>query len=161
MSIHSPPAAVHGSRPEEVIDHRLTEREWAEEWKHLNNVSVQAGDTGATATCGAAGAGLTWAPLCSVPTLGGMGRGLREAPSQPAFHFWSAPQSLPFSAPAESLPGEGHLAWGWDPFNTISRVILTPAPFLGGSPDRRCLQGGDGRVCSVGQTVPRGLKGCP
>nr|XP_010966477.2 protein CBFA2T3 [Camelus bactrianus] len=30
--------AVHGSRPEEVIDHRLTEREWAEEWKHLNNL---------------------------------------------------------------------------------------------------------------------------
>ncbi|XP_037373942.1 protein CBFA2T3 [Talpa occidentalis] len=29
---------VHGSRPEEVIDHRLTEREWAEEWKHLNNL---------------------------------------------------------------------------------------------------------------------------
>ncbi|OWK16120.1 hypothetical protein Celaphus_00004051 [Cervus elaphus hippelaphus] len=30
--------AMHGSRPEEVIDHRLTEREWAEEWKHLNNL---------------------------------------------------------------------------------------------------------------------------
>ncbi|KAM5263914.1 protein CBFA2T3 isoform 2-T2 [Ctenodactylus gundi] len=29
---------VPGSRPEEVIDHRLTEREWAEEWKHLNNL---------------------------------------------------------------------------------------------------------------------------
>lgn len=29
---------VHGSRPEEVIDHRLTDREWAEEWKHLNNL---------------------------------------------------------------------------------------------------------------------------
>lgn len=29
---------VHGSRTEEVIDHRLTEREWAEEWKHLNNL---------------------------------------------------------------------------------------------------------------------------
>lgn len=41
LSICSLPAAVHGSRPEEVIDHRLTEREWAEEWKHLNNVSVQ------------------------------------------------------------------------------------------------------------------------
>ncbi|XP_047385112.1 protein CBFA2T3 isoform X2 [Sciurus carolinensis] len=27
-----------GSRQEEVIDHRLTEREWAEEWKHLNNL---------------------------------------------------------------------------------------------------------------------------
>lgn len=37
----SGPAGVHGSRTEEVIDHRLTEREWAEEWKHLNNVSVQ------------------------------------------------------------------------------------------------------------------------
>ncbi|XP_039769386.1 protein CBFA2T3 isoform X2 [Ornithorhynchus anatinus] len=31
-------AAVHGSRQEEVIDHRLTDREWAEEWKHLNNL---------------------------------------------------------------------------------------------------------------------------
>uniref|UniRef100_F6S777 CBFA2/RUNX1 partner transcriptional co-repressor 3 n=1 Tax=Equus caballus TaxID=9796 RepID=F6S777_HORSE len=30
--------AVLGSRQEEVIDHRLTEREWAEEWKHLNNL---------------------------------------------------------------------------------------------------------------------------
>uniref|UniRef100_A0A8C8RTQ9 CBFA2/RUNX1 partner transcriptional co-repressor 3 n=1 Tax=Pelusios castaneus TaxID=367368 RepID=A0A8C8RTQ9_9SAUR len=29
---------VHGSRQEEVIDHRLTDREWAEEWKHLNNL---------------------------------------------------------------------------------------------------------------------------
>ncbi|KAG8508162.1 Protein CBFA2T3 [Galemys pyrenaicus] len=29
---------VHGSRPEEVVDHRLTEREWAEEWRHLNNL---------------------------------------------------------------------------------------------------------------------------
>ncbi|XP_015281408.1 PREDICTED: protein CBFA2T3-like isoform X5 [Gekko japonicus] len=31
-------AAVHSSRQEEVIDHRLTDREWAEEWKHLNNL---------------------------------------------------------------------------------------------------------------------------
>ncbi|XP_064375884.1 protein CBFA2T3 isoform X2 [Dromaius novaehollandiae] len=31
-------AAVHGARQEEVIDHRLTDREWAEEWKHLNNL---------------------------------------------------------------------------------------------------------------------------
>ncbi|XP_042293201.1 protein CBFA2T3 isoform X8 [Sceloporus undulatus] len=30
-------AAVHSTRQEEVIDHRLTDREWAEEWKHLNN----------------------------------------------------------------------------------------------------------------------------
>ncbi|XP_060892519.1 protein CBFA2T3 isoform X5 [Labrus mixtus] len=29
--------AVHGARQEEVIDHRLTDREWAEEWKHLDN----------------------------------------------------------------------------------------------------------------------------
>uniref|UniRef100_A0A8C5T0B9 CBFA2/RUNX1 partner transcriptional co-repressor 3 n=1 Tax=Laticauda laticaudata TaxID=8630 RepID=A0A8C5T0B9_LATLA len=35
---HPRPAAVHSSRQEEVIDHRLTEREWAEEWKHLNNL---------------------------------------------------------------------------------------------------------------------------
>lgn len=34
------PAAMPGSRQEEVIDHRLTEREWAEEWKHLNSVSI-------------------------------------------------------------------------------------------------------------------------
>ncbi|XP_054054626.1 protein CBFA2T3 isoform X4 [Rissa tridactyla] len=32
------PAAVRGARQEEVIDHRLTDREWAEEWKHLNNL---------------------------------------------------------------------------------------------------------------------------
>ncbi|NWU05202.1 MTG16 protein, partial [Cephalopterus ornatus] len=32
------PTAVHGTRQEEVIDHRLTDREWAEEWKHLNNL---------------------------------------------------------------------------------------------------------------------------
>ncbi|XP_032012079.1 protein CBFA2T3 isoform X4 [Hylobates moloch] len=32
------PLVVPGSRPEEVIDHKLTEREWAEEWKHLNNL---------------------------------------------------------------------------------------------------------------------------
>ncbi|XP_076011846.1 protein CBFA2T3 isoform X2 [Genypterus blacodes] len=29
---------VHGTRQEEVIDHRLTDREWAEEWKHLDNL---------------------------------------------------------------------------------------------------------------------------
>ncbi|KAJ8271330.1 hypothetical protein COCON_G00101890 [Conger conger] len=34
---HRPPA-VHGARQEEVIDHRLTDREWAEEWKHLDNL---------------------------------------------------------------------------------------------------------------------------
>ena len=33
-------AAVHGARQEEVIDHRLTDREWAEEWKHLDNVRI-------------------------------------------------------------------------------------------------------------------------
>lgn len=32
--------AVHGARQEEVIDHRLTDREWAEEWKHLDNVRI-------------------------------------------------------------------------------------------------------------------------
>ncbi|XP_041077650.1 protein CBFA2T3-like isoform X1 [Polyodon spathula] len=32
--------ALHGARQEEVIDHRLTDREWAEEWKHLDNVRV-------------------------------------------------------------------------------------------------------------------------
>ncbi|XP_061132186.1 protein CBFA2T3 isoform X7 [Syngnathus typhle] len=30
--------AMHGARQEEVIDHRLTDREWAEEWKHLDNL---------------------------------------------------------------------------------------------------------------------------
>ncbi|XP_061743498.1 protein CBFA2T3 isoform X3 [Nerophis ophidion] len=30
--------ATHGARQEEVIDHRLTDREWAEEWKHLDNL---------------------------------------------------------------------------------------------------------------------------
>ncbi|XP_061889676.1 protein CBFA2T3 isoform X3 [Entelurus aequoreus] len=32
------PTAAHGARQEEVIDHRLTDREWAEEWKHLDNL---------------------------------------------------------------------------------------------------------------------------
>lgn len=32
--------AVLGARQEEVIDHRLTDREWAEEWKHLDNVRI-------------------------------------------------------------------------------------------------------------------------
>lgn len=32
-------AGIHsGTRQEEVIDHRLTDREWAEEWKHLDHV---------------------------------------------------------------------------------------------------------------------------
>lgn len=32
-------SGMHGStRQEEVIDHRLTDREWAEEWKHLDHV---------------------------------------------------------------------------------------------------------------------------
>ncbi|XP_028665585.1 protein CBFA2T3 isoform X2 [Erpetoichthys calabaricus] len=30
--------AMHAARQEEVIDHRLTDREWAEEWKHLDNL---------------------------------------------------------------------------------------------------------------------------
>ncbi|KAI2652773.1 Protein CBFA2T1 [Labeo rohita] len=33
------PLGMHGStRQEEVIDHRLTDREWAEEWKHLDHL---------------------------------------------------------------------------------------------------------------------------
>uniref|UniRef100_A0A8C6TRV9 RUNX1 partner transcriptional co-repressor 1 n=1 Tax=Neogobius melanostomus TaxID=47308 RepID=A0A8C6TRV9_9GOBI len=33
------PIGMHsGSRQEEVIDHRLTDREWAEEWKHLDHL---------------------------------------------------------------------------------------------------------------------------
>uniref|UniRef100_A0A674NM10 RUNX1 partner transcriptional co-repressor 1 n=1 Tax=Takifugu rubripes TaxID=31033 RepID=A0A674NM10_TAKRU len=33
------PIGMHsGTRQEEVIDHRLTDREWAEEWKHLDHV---------------------------------------------------------------------------------------------------------------------------
>ncbi|XP_078066596.1 protein CBFA2T1 isoform X2 [Mustelus asterias] len=36
---HRPTApGTHRSRQEEVIDHRLTDREWAEEWKHLDNL---------------------------------------------------------------------------------------------------------------------------
>ncbi|XP_067905071.1 protein CBFA2T1 isoform X3 [Heterodontus francisci] len=36
---HQPAApGIHGTRQEEVIDHRLTDREWAEEWKHLDNL---------------------------------------------------------------------------------------------------------------------------
>ncbi|GCB81325.1 hypothetical protein scyTo_0022789, partial [Scyliorhinus torazame] len=36
---HRPAApGTHRSRQEEVIDHRLTDREWTEEWKHLNNL---------------------------------------------------------------------------------------------------------------------------
>ncbi|CAN0389284.1 unnamed protein product [Lampetra planeri] len=37
-SISLSPPALPVSRPEEVIDHRLTEREWAEEWKHLDHL---------------------------------------------------------------------------------------------------------------------------
>uniref|UniRef100_A0A8C7DLA9 RUNX1 partner transcriptional co-repressor 1 n=1 Tax=Oncorhynchus kisutch TaxID=8019 RepID=A0A8C7DLA9_ONCKI len=29
---------MHGARQEEVIDHRLTDREWGEEWKHLDHL---------------------------------------------------------------------------------------------------------------------------
>ncbi|XP_069477446.1 protein CBFA2T1 isoform X1 [Ambystoma mexicanum] len=32
------PIALHGTRQEEMIDHRLTDREWAEEWKHLDHL---------------------------------------------------------------------------------------------------------------------------
>lgn len=32
---------LHGTRQEEMIDHRLTDREWAEEWKHLDHVRCQ------------------------------------------------------------------------------------------------------------------------
>uniref|UniRef100_A0A4W3IKL0 RUNX1 partner transcriptional co-repressor 1 n=1 Tax=Callorhinchus milii TaxID=7868 RepID=A0A4W3IKL0_CALMI len=32
------PLGMHGTRQEEVIDHRLTDREWAEEWKHLDHL---------------------------------------------------------------------------------------------------------------------------
>ncbi|XP_072926626.1 protein CBFA2T1 isoform X7 [Hemitrygon akajei] len=36
---HRPAApGVHGTQQEEVIDHRLTDGEWAEEWKHLDNL---------------------------------------------------------------------------------------------------------------------------
>nr|XP_046217198.1 protein CBFA2T1-like [Oncorhynchus gorbuscha] len=31
------PLGMHGARQEEVIDHRLTDREWGEEWKHLDH----------------------------------------------------------------------------------------------------------------------------
>ncbi|XP_078735579.1 protein CBFA2T1-like [Lampetra fluviatilis] len=29
---------LHGARPQDVVDHRLTDREWSEEWKHLDNL---------------------------------------------------------------------------------------------------------------------------
>uniref|UniRef100_F7C6W6 RUNX1 partner transcriptional co-repressor 1 n=1 Tax=Equus caballus TaxID=9796 RepID=F7C6W6_HORSE len=32
------PMGLHGTRQEEMIDHRLTDREWAEEWKHLDHL---------------------------------------------------------------------------------------------------------------------------
>lgn len=80
------PAAVHGSRQEEVIDHRLTEREWAEEWKHLNNVSVL-GFLPARGALGLRGAGGSlWAPLCYVPPPQpalASGQPLRTFPSPP------------------------------------------------------------------------------
>lgn len=34
-------AGLHGTRQEEMIDHRLTDREWAEEWKHLDHVRAE------------------------------------------------------------------------------------------------------------------------
>ncbi|XP_055402669.1 protein CBFA2T1 isoform X8 [Bubalus kerabau] len=34
----SRPMGLHGTRQEEMIDHRLTDREWAEEWKHLDHL---------------------------------------------------------------------------------------------------------------------------
>lgn len=169
MSIHSLPAAVHGSRPEEVIDHRLTEREWAEEWKHLNNVSVQARVTVPTATPGAlhnpwgrrGRAQVGFPLLCARPEGHGGGAGGRHHLSPPSTSGQSL-RAFP-SLALQRVSQEGHWAWGWgDPFNTISRIILALASFLGGSPGRRCgLQGGDGRVCSAGQTVPQGLKGRP
>lgn len=51
---HASLPAVHGARQEEVIDHRLTDREWAEEWKHLNNVRTAPGrdqGSGETRAC--------------------------------------------------------------------------------------------------------------
>uniref|UniRef100_A0A8C2WRT8 RUNX1 partner transcriptional co-repressor 1 n=1 Tax=Cyclopterus lumpus TaxID=8103 RepID=A0A8C2WRT8_CYCLU len=39
QSFESCPRGMHtGTRQEEVIDHRLTDREWAEEWKHLDHL---------------------------------------------------------------------------------------------------------------------------
>ncbi|XP_006003557.1 protein CBFA2T1 isoform X2 [Latimeria chalumnae] len=32
------PMGMHSTRQEEMIDHRLTDREWAEEWKHLDHL---------------------------------------------------------------------------------------------------------------------------
>ena len=29
------------------MDHRLTDREWADEWRHLDHVSLQTGNTAA------------------------------------------------------------------------------------------------------------------
>lgn len=149
------PTAVHGSRQEEVIDHRLTEREWAEEWKHLNNVSVQARGHGTTPT-----PGVPPSPRDSGAAGGGgrqaqcrLGFGLR-LPASARPPLWAAPQNHPFSAPAEQLClwERGALAWRWDPFNIVFGVISPLLPSWGGSP---------GRCGPQGRAQPRRLKGEP
>lgn len=31
---------LNGGYQDELVDHRLTEREWADEWKHLDHVRI-------------------------------------------------------------------------------------------------------------------------
>ncbi|MBZ3886690.1 Protein CBFA2T1 [Sciurus carolinensis] len=38
LRVRNRPMGLHGTRQEEMIDHRLTDREWAEEWKHLDHL---------------------------------------------------------------------------------------------------------------------------
>lgn len=58
-----------------MIDHRLTEREWAEEWKHLNSVSAQVGlqgpcDSQNVYTTLEPKAGGRWGPTLSLGSSG-------------------------------------------------------------------------------------------
>lgn len=38
-------SGTNGGYREEPVDHRLTDREWADEWRHLDHVSLQADAT--------------------------------------------------------------------------------------------------------------------
>lgn len=40
-------SGTNGGYREEPVDHRLTDREWADEWRHLDHVSLRTGTTGA------------------------------------------------------------------------------------------------------------------
>lgn len=105
-----------------MIDHRLTEREWAEEWKHVNNVSVQRGARRLP--------GLR-------PARGALGLRGDKLPVRPALYLPgpSAPQNLRISAPMEQLClwEKGGLG-RWDPFHSVFRVIPPLLPLWDGAP---------------------------